>query len=126
MSKKKIKTDEVVLNIFRELAGDRADFLPGNIHNQKTQLAFADALKTNFPESVANDIAFHLVDWNSDAAFILAMHLFPERFTKQQIREGIFRFLSHAPNHIAAAAKLANQPIEDIFEVGALDGNPGE
>jgi hypothetical protein len=27
----------------------------------------------------------------------------------------------HAPNHVAAAAKLGGWPIADIFEIGALD-----
>jgi hypothetical protein len=47
--------------------------------------------------------------------------LFPERFTEEQIRDGIEAFIIHAPNHIAAAAKLRGLPIQDIFTVGALD-----
>ncbi len=29
-------------------------------------------------------------------------------------------FLIHAPNHIAAAAKLGGFPVSDVFEVGAV------
>src|SRR5271170_6017896 len=89
MSKKKISAEEVVLNIFRELAGDRADRLRGNLYNNETALAMARALSKKFPEKKTKDIAFHLVDWNSDAAFIVAMQLFPERFTKEQIQSGV-------------------------------------
>ncbi len=126
MSKNKIDVDEVVLNIFRELVGDRADRLCGSFYNNEAALAMIEALKKEFSEKIAHDIAFHLADWNSESAFILAMHLFPERFTKEQICSGIEKFLVHAPNHITAAAKLASHPAEDIFEVGALDGNPKE
>jgi len=65
-----------------------------------------------------------MTDWNSDAAFITAFLLFPERFTAEEIRRGILDFLIHAPNHLAAAAKQHDYPIQDTFEVGALDGWP--
>jgi hypothetical protein len=35
----------------------------------------------------AHDIAFHLTDWSSDAAFVVAALLFPERFSADQLRE---------------------------------------
>ena len=69
----------------------------------------------------AYDLAFHLSDWREDGAFLLALTLAPERFTQEGVEDGITAFLIHAPNHIAAAAKLAGWPIADIFEVGALD-----
>ncbi|HTH45949.1 MAG TPA: hypothetical protein VMB21_00425 [Candidatus Limnocylindria bacterium] len=73
----------------------------------------------------AKDVAFHLSHWNADAAFLVALHLFPERFTPEEIRSGVIGFLIHAPNHVAAAAKLGGSPTEDIFEVDALSGpNP--
>jgi hypothetical protein len=125
MSKNKVSTDETVFNLFQELVGERAGRLRG-ISNKETRLVIAEALEKEFPEKTAKDIAFHLADWNSEAAFIVAMHLFPERFTKEQIRSGVGKFIVHAPNHVAAAAKLADQPVEDIFEVGALDGRPEE
>jgi hypothetical protein len=74
----------------------------------------------------ARDVAFHLSDWHADAAFIVALHLFPERFTREEIDEGVRDFLIHAPNHVAAAAALFGFPIQDIFEVGALDGAADE
>ncbi len=71
----------------------------------------------------AYDIGFHLTDWNSDAAFLVALILFPERFDAEEIAEGVEGFLIHAPNHVAAAAKLFGYPIEDIFGVDALSGD---
>jgi hypothetical protein len=56
-------------------------------------------------------------------AFVVALLLFPEQFNAEEIAEGIESFLIHAPNHIAAAAKLMGFPVQDIFGVGALSGN---
>jgi hypothetical protein len=70
---------------------------------------------------VAHDIAFHLTDWAADAAFLVALVLSPEKFTDAEVRAGIRQFLIHAPNHVCAAAKLADEPVRDIFGVGALD-----
>jgi hypothetical protein len=58
----------------------------------------------------------------ADAAFLLALHLRPEAFTQEEIDDGITNFLVHAPNHVAAAAKIAGHPVTDVFEIGALDG----
>ena len=67
-------------------------------------------------------IAFHLSDWGNDAAFIVALHLFPEKFSQEEIEKGIYQFLPHVPDHLAAAAKLFGTPVTDVFDVGALDG----
>src|SRR5688572_15123223 len=69
----------------------------------------------------AGDLAFHLSDWREDGAFLVALALAPERFTPKEVEDGIMAFLIHAPNHVAAAAKLAGWPVADIFDVGALD-----
>ena len=82
----------------------------------------AEALTNRLPPEQALDVGFHMVDWNSEAAFIVALLLFPEQFTAAEIAEGIEGFLVHAPNHIIAAAKLMGYPVADIFGVGALSG----
>ncbi len=70
----------------------------------------------------AHDVAFHLTDWVEEAAFILALRLFPDRFTPEEIADGIACFLLHVPNHVAAAAVLAGHPPEDIFGVSEVSG----
>ena len=80
------------------------------------------ALAAEVDEETAREIAFHLTDWSDELAFLDALRRAPETFTVEEIRSGVTAFLIHAPNHIAAAAKLAGWPIDDIFEVGALDG----
>jgi hypothetical protein len=110
---------EKVEAIFRELAGDRAatldaTALPAGITSTITAaLAAEDAGDEEILH--ADEIAFHLTDWSSEAAFLVALHLFPERFTYEEIREGVQAFLIHAPHHIFAAARLAGHPTDDIF-----------
>jgi hypothetical protein len=81
------------------------------------QRAFAE-----MPAQESFDLAFHLSDWRADAAFLMALQLAPERFTAAEVRAGVTAFLVHAPNHLAAAAKLGGWPIEDVFGIGALGG----
>ena len=106
--------------IFTELAGERTARL-GEPGARETRHTLASALSEEYPPDTAYDIAFHLVDWHTDAAFMMAVHLFPERFTPEELAAGAGMLLIHAPNHLAAAAKLAGHPIEDVFEIGVLD-----
>ena len=72
--------------------------------------AFNAAVVRAYPELDAEhgfDLGFHLSDWRSDGAFLLALSLTPDRFTPEEIRQGLDAYLVHAPNHIVAAAKLA-------------------
>src|SRR5437899_1625955 len=95
--------------IFRELAGERAPALFAAVPPSTDVMATALA---DLGEQRAHDIAFHLADWSADAAFLVAVHLFPERFTPAEVEAGIDLLLVHAPNHLAAAAKLAGHPIQ--------------
>ena len=116
---------EKVVQLFRELSGDRANALRMPV--PPSRAAITEALAGDHARHLAGDIAFHLCDWAWDAAFLVALHLYPERFTKEEIDAGISLLIVHAPNHLAAAAKLAGSPVQDIFEVGALDGDdPGQ
>lgn len=114
--------EKKALTILRELVGERVGQLQVPI--PAAQQNIAEALSKEHPGQVSRDIAFHMTDWQSDAAFVVAVLLFPERFTQDEIRSGVEAFLVHAPNHAAAAAKLGGYPVTDVFDVGALDGNP--
>jgi hypothetical protein len=113
-----------VFSIFRELLAERADSLCDGLCVSAVADAISVALRRESDMSAerAKDIGFHLSDWHADAAFIVALHLRPERFTPAEIEDGVMSFLFHAPNHVAAAAALFGHPIDDIFEVGALNG----
>ncbi|MCX5734985.1 MAG: hypothetical protein NTW68_11755 [candidate division NC10 bacterium] len=102
--------------ILAEVFPDRVDRLDPHKAAQGTGDAIMSALSEEYGVEKAADIGFHMSDWNSDAAFILALHLFPERFTKEEIQDGVTDFLIHAPNHVAEAAKLLGFPVSDIFK----------
>lgn len=98
--------------IFTELAGERWAYLQGG---GKAQTEMVRALSSGKQSEVAAEVAFHMWDWSEDAAFVVALHLFPERFTQKEIEAGVGLFLCHAPAHIIAAARLTGSSTEDIF-----------
>lgn len=85
------------------------------------QTAIEQALAGRYPAAVARDMAFHLTDWQSDVLLLLAIQLFPERFTPDEIQQAIGIFLCHAPNHIVAAAKLGGYLVTDVWGIGGSD-----
>jgi hypothetical protein len=108
-----------VAAVFSEMAGERAKMLDGSVLPARITTAITAALSN--PDTCesevlhADTVAFHLTDWNSDAAFLVALHLFPERFTQEEIRAGIDLFLVHVPSHVIAAARLTGNSTDDIF-----------
>jgi hypothetical protein len=119
---KKTPIAEKVQTLFQKMAGDAALRLNGSRFPEEIKKRIANVLSEHYSKEIADKIAFHLVDWNGDAAFLVALHLWPEKFTDKEISEGIYTFIPHVPDHLVAAAKLFGQPVTDVFEVGALDG----
>lgn len=106
-----------VEQIFRELAGTRAENLEATRHPDKIAALIETSLVAA-EEKNADEIAFHLTDWNADAAFLVALHLFPERFEADEIAAGVGMLLVHVPAHVIAAARLSGCSTEDIFLEG--------
>jgi len=109
-----------VREIFTELVEDRARMLeggrfPGGVTSTITA-ALSGSDESEEKILRADQIAFHLTDWGSDAAFIVALHLFPERFTLEEIEAAVDMFLVHVPAHVIAAARLAGHSVEDVFQ----------
>ncbi len=125
MDKKDISANKV-RSLFKDIVGDAALRIDGSYFPDEIRDRISEVLSEDFSEEIANDIAFHLVDWNGDAAFLVALHLWPEKFTNEEISEGLYKLFPHAPDHLAAAAKLFGDPVTDVFEVGALDGEDDE
>jgi hypothetical protein len=74
------------------------------------------------PVTVANDVAFHLTDWMQDLESFVSFCQSPDKYNPAQVNAILLAFLIHAPNHLAAAAKLyADIPVTDVFGVGAVD-----
>jgi hypothetical protein len=103
--------------IFCELAGaERAKWLRGDVPSRcMVQIANAVCSESEYPEKVGSEIGVHVADWQGDAAFLVALHLYPERFTDEEIDEGVRALLLHVPAHVIAAARLAGHSTEDIF-----------
>ena len=110
---------EKVSAIFHELAQERARNLEGSIPARTINDVLAEALREEYPVEISDQIAFHLVDWNSDAAFLVAAHLFPEKFTPDEMRAGVDLFLVHVPAHVIEAARLSGNSTENIFFEGS-------
>ena len=99
-----------VAAIFTELAGERAqrlrgDRFPYEINNVIT-MALCDDNVSQKRYAHFDAISFNLVDWSGNAAFLVALHLFPERFTPEEIRAGVGMFLNDVPDHVAEAKQL--------------------
>ncbi len=115
-----------VSTIFKELTGGRAANLHPALFPYEVHDTIKQALSDEFDAETADRIAFHLVDWNGEAAFLVALLLFPERFTPQEIQEGVTDFLMHAPDHIAEAARRGGFPIRNIFADEVNQSDNGE
>jgi hypothetical protein len=109
-----------VIAIFRELVGERASRLEGAHYLADVNTLITGALTEGGVEEKdlleKDSIGFHLVDWQREAAFIVALTLFPERFSNEEIRDEVDSFLCHVPAHVIEAARLAGYPTENIFK----------
>ncbi len=86
----------------------------------KIKIAKAFAGSTEM-SAVADDIAFHMTDWDHNVDDLVRLYEEPEAFSDDEVVDIVMQFLAHVPNHVAAAKKLAGMgPIEDVFGVGVL------
>src|SRR5580765_7921108 len=90
---------------------------PESIRERIYQVALREA---ELPESVANDVAFHMTDWLTDLDSYQRFCSAPSAFSDKDVSELLMQFLIHVPNHLAAASKLyTGTPVTDVFGVGA-------
>lgn len=101
--------------IFRELVGNRAETLRGDRVAKDVIFRLKAIFSHQYDPATASTLGMHMSDWNSDAAFIVALHLFPERFSDEEIEAGVGLFLCHAPNHIRAACGITGQYVWPDF-----------
>lgn len=118
------EVSEKVQAIFQRITGDRAAILRGSRHPAAVNARITAALQcgklpAGTDEGARLDgIGFHLVDWNAEAAFLVALLLYPEEFTDKEIRDGVEKFLIHAPAHCIEAARLGGCSTENVFLEG--------
>ena len=76
----------------------------------------------NITEEISYDTAFHMTDWLEDMLDLHKFYMSPESYTSKQTTDLLMKFLLHVPNHLVAAHKLyTNEPVSDIFGIGALE-----
>jgi hypothetical protein len=73
----------------------------------------------------ARDIAFHLSEWFEEAAFLVALHLDPNRFSKTEIKAGVSDVSAYVLDHMWEAARVAGVPLP-CLEDEALDRDGDE
>ena len=111
--------NDKVIAIFRELVGERASKLDGSyfpadiISHIREALADGDTREANILRK--DSIGFHLVEWQRSAAFIVALVLFPEKFTNEEIRVEVDSFLLDVPAHVLEASRLGGYQTKNIF-----------
>ncbi len=97
------------------------------LDEKAVRLAIEQSLSqaTDLDDETVRDISFHMTDWLSGSGGLEEYYRFcrnPGQFEPDDIQQLLMGFLIHVPDHVAAAAKLlADQPVSDIFEVGAVD-----
>lgn len=104
-----------VKQVFREAFGDRSERLFASQFVASTMHTVRDAFSNDLPAAQAEEVGFHMTDWGSDAAFVVALHLFPERFTPEEVRGATRMFAAHVPYHAAAAADILGFPGSDFI-----------
>jgi hypothetical protein len=73
--------------------------------------AIEAALGKSHGSSGAGDIAFHLVEWFEEAAFLVALQLDPKRFSRAEVEASVSDVLSYVLDHIWEAARVAGYPL---------------
>ena len=77
--------------------------------------------KGYIPDEKLQAIVFHLTDWIDDLSTFNQIIGDPDAFDGDEIHQILVRFLTHVPNHLAAASKLfLGIPVTDVFDVGAI------
>ncbi len=108
------KAAQILIDAF----GERAALFKGGIPARAANDRLGAALAEDLDPLVADQVAFHLVDWETDAAFLVAFMLFPERFTPEELQAAVSMFLVHVPAHVQAAASLAGYEVHDLLDRG--------
>jgi hypothetical protein len=66
-------------------------------------------------------ITFHMTDWLDELNSYSHFCADPSSFESSDAQSLLLQFLTHVPNHLAAASKLLlGIPVTDVFDVGAV------
>ena len=93
-----------VEEIFNAAFGENAARVFSAQNVAPTMQTVKQAFVPEMDSEKAEELGFNMADWGSDAAFIIALHLFPERFTSEEIRGATSAFAFHVPYHVTNVA----------------------
>jgi hypothetical protein len=94
-----------VEEIFNAAFGENAARVFSAQNVAPTMQTVKQAFAPEMDSEKAEELGFNMADWGSDAAFIIALHLFPERFTAGEIRAATSALASHLPYHVTNVAE---------------------
>ena len=78
------------------------------LQRQRTaRKAIQAALAERHGSSEAGDIAFHLLAWFEEAAFLVALQLDPKRFSRAEVEASVSGVLADVLDHMWEAARVA-------------------
>ncbi len=84
--------------------------------------AMEEALGENHAPGAAREIASHLTEWFEEAAFIVALHLDPKRFSKAEVEARVPDVLARVLHHTWEAALAAGYPLPCLDEEAPARG----
>jgi hypothetical protein len=96
------KVEEILNAAF----GDKAVRVFSSQNVGQTMRVIVEAFASEMDSKKAEELAFNMADWGGDAAFVVALHLFPERFTADEIREATRSLAFHIPYHASNIADI--------------------
>jgi hypothetical protein len=73
--------------------------------------AIQAALAQRHSSSEADDIAFHLLAWFEEAAFLVALQLDPKRFSRAEVEASVSGVLADVLDHMWEAARVAGHAL---------------
>jgi hypothetical protein len=98
------RASKKAMAIFKKAFGERAAHLFTGASTIQMGHTITAAFARHVRREKAQDIGFHLGDWAHDAALILALHMFPEKFSREEIRRVTDFVAAGLPYHAAALA----------------------
>jgi hypothetical protein len=95
-----------VEQILNAAFGDKAVRVFSSQNVGQTMRVIVEAFASEMDSKKAEELAFNMADWGGNAAFVVALHLFPERFTADEIREATRSLAFHVPYHANNVADI--------------------
>lgn len=109
------KTDRLLKRAF----GVRAKRVAWGVRGLNAEYVVENAFKRKLGANDARELGFQMGDWGRDAARLLLLHLYPEKFSKSEVKDIVMGFVIHVPNHLAAACAVLDWPAQDVWGIFA-------